>query len=97
MSVFEAVMLICFGISWPVSIAKTLRTKVVCGKSPLFLAIVCLGYVCGIIHKAFYSYDWIIILYTMNMVLVAVDLALYYRYRPSCGSPRTVARVEQAA
>ena len=97
MSVFEAVMLICFGISWPVSIGKTLRTKVVCGKSPLFLAIVCLGYVCGVIHKAFYNYDWIIILYAINMFLVAVDLVLYFRYRPSCGSAGAFARVERAA
>ena len=44
MSFFEATMLICFGISWPVSIAKALRTKVVAGKSPLFMAIVCLDY-----------------------------------------------------
>ena len=74
MSVFEAVMLICFGVSWPVSIAKTLRTRVVTGKSPLFMVIVCLGYACGIAHKALYSFDWIIALYAMNMILVAVDL-----------------------
>jgi hypothetical protein len=97
MSVFEAVMLICFGISWPVSIAKTLRTRVVCGKSPLFMAIVCLGYICGVIHKAFYSYDWIVILYALNMLLVAVDLFLYFRYRRSCGPTGAVARVERAA
>jgi hypothetical protein len=80
MSVFEAVMLICFGISWPVSIAKALRTKVVSGKSPLFMAIVCLGYVCGVAHKVLYSFDWITALYAMNMILVAVDLSLYFRY-----------------
>lgn len=82
MSVFEAVMLICFGISWPVSIAKSLRTKVVSGKSPLFIAIVCLGYVCGVIHKILYSFDWITALYAMNMILAAVDLSLYFRYLP---------------
>ena len=82
MSVFEAVMLICFGISWPVSIAKSLRTKVVSGKSPLFMAIVCLGYVCGVAHKVLYSFDWITALYAMNMILVAVDLLLYFRYLP---------------
>ena len=31
MSVFEAAMLICFGVSWPVSIARSLRTGVVIG------------------------------------------------------------------
>jgi hypothetical protein len=80
MSVFEAVMLICFGLSWPVSIAKTLRTRVVAGKSPLFMAIVCVGYICGIVHKALYAFDWIIVLYAVNMVMVAVDLSLYFVY-----------------
>ncbi len=82
MSVFEAVMLICFGISWPVSIAKTLRTKVVAGKSPLFMAIVCVGYACGIAHKALHAFDWITVLYVVNLVMVTVDLSLYFVYRP---------------
>ncbi len=88
MSVFEAVMLICFGISWPVSIAKTLRTRVVAGKSPLFMSIVCGGYACGIVHKALYAFDWIIVLYAVNMVMVAVDLSLYFVYLPRAGQVR---------
>ncbi len=81
MSIFEATMLICFGMSWPISIAKSLRTKVVAGKSPLFMVLLCFGYLCGIIHKLLYSMDWVILLYTLNMVLVAIDLTLYFRYR----------------
>ena len=81
MSIFEATMLICFGMSWPISIAKSLRTKVVAGKSPLFMVLLCFGYLCGIIHKLLYSMDWVILLYTLNMVLVAIDLSLYFRYR----------------
>jgi len=80
MSIFEAIMLVCFGLSWPISIAKSLRTKVVSGKSPLFMAIICIGYLSGIIHKALCAFDWVILLYTVNMMMVAVDLALYYRY-----------------
>ena len=83
MSIFEATMLICFGMSWPISIAKSLRTKVVAGKSPLFMMLLCFGYLCGIIHKLLYSTDWVILLYTLNMVLVAIDLSLYFRYRGS--------------
>jgi hypothetical protein len=85
LSIFEIVMLVCFGVSWPVSIAKTLRTKVVVGKSPLFMAIVCVGYISGMMHKLFYSMDWVIILYIANLVLVIVDIALYYRYLPRRG------------
>ena len=40
MNFFEATMLICFGVSWPVSIAKALRTKEVAGKSPWFMILI---------------------------------------------------------
>jgi len=82
MSVFEAMMLICFGISWPISILKSIRTKHVLGKSPLFMAILCLGYMSGITHKILYSRDWIVFLYVFNLVMVATDLALYFWYLP---------------
>ncbi len=81
MSIFEATMLICFGMSWPISIAKSVRTKVVAGKSPLFMLLLCFGYLCGIVHKLLYSRDWVILLYTLNMILVAIDLTLYFKYR----------------
>jgi len=80
MSIFEAFMLLCFGISWPISIAKTIRSGKVSGKSPLFLGIVCLGYLSGIMHKVLVSYDWVIVLYLINLTMVAADLALYYYY-----------------
>lgn len=79
---FEALMLICFGVSWPVSIAKSVRTKVVSGKSPAFMTIVCIGYLSGLVHKALFSMDWIIVLYAANLIMVMIDLMLYYRYLP---------------
>lgn len=75
-------MLVCFGLSWPISIAKALRTKRVEGKSPLFMAVICLGYLSGILHKVLFSLDWVIVLYAINLVMVATDLFLYYRYLP---------------
>lgn len=87
MSPFEAVMLICFGASWPVSIAKTLRTKVVAGKSPLFMIIIFVGYLSGVTHKILYSMDWLVWLYVLNMVMVSIDLSLYLHYsRCNAGS-----------
>lgn len=80
MSVFEIVMLVCFGLSWPISIVKALRTKMVLGKSALFMGIICVGYLAGIIHKLLYSRDWIIALYALNLLLVITDLVLYFRY-----------------
>ena len=81
-SVFEALMLICFGTGWPVSIVKALRTKVVEGKSPLFMTIILVGYISGILHKLTHSMDWIIGLYAFNLAMISFDLYLYYKYRP---------------
>jgi len=83
MSIFEALMLLCFGLSWPVSIAKALRTKTVSGKSPLFMIIICIGYLSGILHKVLYALDWVILLYIANAMMVTIDLVLYYRYLPT--------------
>ena len=79
MSPFEIGMLLCFGFSWPISIAKALRTRQVSGKSPLFLAIIALGYVCGILHKVLYNYNFVLWLYVLNFAMVSFDLILYLR------------------
>ncbi len=79
MSIFEIVMLLCFGAAWPFSIYKSLRYKEVKGKSLHFLIIVLIGYMAGIIHKIFYNYDAVVYLYMLNGLMVAVDITLYVR------------------
>jgi hypothetical protein len=80
MSIFEALMLLAFGASWPFSIAKSLRTRQVAGQSAIFLCIVFLGYLSGIVHKLLFSRDWIMVLYITNACMVAFDLMLYLRF-----------------
>ena len=84
---FEALMLACYGASWPFSIAKALRTRFVRGKSPVFLALVIVGYASGVLHKVLnpdpatghvHAVVW---LYLVNLAMVAADLALYLRFR----------------
>ena len=79
MSVFEIVMLICFGAAWPFSIYRSLRSRTNAGKSLPFLYIVLLGYLAGILHKVFNSFDRVIFLYVFNGLMVAVDIMLYHR------------------
>ncbi len=83
MSPFEIGMLVCFGISWPISIWKQYRSKRSDGKSLRFGAIVVLGYACGVLHKVFYNYDAVIFLYLLNITFVLIDIGLtvYYRKR----------------
>ena len=80
-TIFEALMLICFGVAWPFSIWRIWKTKAARGKSMWFLCIVLTGYVSGVIHKVLNSLDYVIILYVMNSLLVSVDIALSWRYR----------------
>ncbi|OPX87075.1 MAG: hypothetical protein A4E54_01834 [Pelotomaculum sp. PtaB.Bin117] len=72
-------MLVCFGAAWPFSIYKSYRTRETAGKSIYFLWIVFAGYVSGIIHKLIFSHDAVIYLYTLNGVMVIMDITLYYR------------------
>ena len=66
MSVFEAIMLVCFGLAWPFSIYKSATTRQVGSKSLLFLIALLIGYVAGILHKVLYNFDLVIILYAPN-------------------------------
>lgn len=81
MSVFEAIMLICFGASWPAAVYKTYTTKNVESKSLLFMSLIILGYLAGMAHKYFNSYDFVFWLYVANLALVLCDLVLYFRYK----------------
>ena len=79
MSIFEVIMLVCFGAAWPPSLYKSYTARTSKGKSIFFLAIVLLGYGAGIIHKIFYNLDWVVYLYALNGSMVLIDIVFYYR------------------
>ena len=94
MSVFEIIMLICFGASWPFSIAKTYRFKTSGTKSYFFLWLVVIGYIAGIIHKYLYSWDWVVALYIIDASMVATDMFLCYYYDWKNSKDRVVGNEE---
>lgn len=81
MSVFEIIMLVCFGAAWPFSIYKSWRTRQVAGKSLPFLLVIVVGYVAGILHKVIYHFDLVTYLYALNALMVSIDIILYLRNR----------------
>jgi protein-S-isoprenylcysteine O-methyltransferase Ste14 len=81
MGVFEFLMLVCFGFSWPFSIAKSIRSKSTKGKSAAFMVLILFGYAFGIVHKVLNNFNWVTWAYVAAMSLVCVDLALYWRNR----------------
>ena len=79
MSIFEIIMLLCFGLAWPFSIYKTYTARRNEGKSVIFLYAVLIGYGCGVIHKLLYNRDAVIFLYILNGLMVMIDIILYHR------------------
>ena len=86
MEILEAGMVICFGISWPLSIIKSFKARTAKGKSLLFLMFIFIGYVSGIAWKmiafangAGISYPTIF--YFINLIMVGTDIVLYFRNR----------------
>ncbi|SCZ82113.1 hypothetical protein SAMN03080599_03382 [Acidaminobacter hydrogenoformans DSM 2784] len=79
LSIFEIIMLTCFGFAWPISIHKSWTSKSTGGKSPVFSYVIIIGYLSGMTHKWLNSRDLVMVLYAINMAMVTVDLMLYYR------------------
>ena len=85
-TLFEGIMILCFGLSWPSAIAKTLKTRHVEGKSAAFLWLIFTGYVSGILFKVSEylgagRLNPVIALYIFNALMVAIEIVLYYRFR----------------
>jgi len=81
MSIFEVIMLVCFGSAWPLSIYKSWTSRAIAGKSLPFLIVILTGYAAGTLHKVFFSMDFVIVLYVLNFLMVLTDIILYFRNR----------------
>ncbi len=77
---FEAFMVICFGISWPLSIMKSIKSRTAKGKSIVFMLFIEIGYVFGIISKLISgNITYVFIFYVINLIMVGIDICLYFR------------------
>ena len=82
-SIYEAVMLLCVGAAWPFSIVKSWRARTSRGKSVPFLFVILVGYAAGIMNKITLGqcHDPVLGLYLLNVLMVSIDAALYFRNR----------------
>lgn len=75
----EMTMLICFGVSWPISVYKSWVSRKTGGKSLLFLLLIEFGYLVGLIGKLIYNPSYVIAVYMINLLFVTADILLYFR------------------
>ena len=59
----EALMILCFGLSWPLSIYKSWTSRTAKGKSLYFEVFIWIGYIFGF----------------LNIAEITVDMVLYFR------------------
>ncbi len=80
--IFEAVMVICFGISWRLSIFKSLKSRTAKGKSLIFMLFIFVGYIFGITAKLVSNnITYVFVFYVINLIMVGFDICLYFRNR----------------
>lgn len=85
--IFEIIMIVSFGASWPANVYKSYKARTAKGKSLLFLCLIFFGYIAGIVSKltneaymASFGNKWyVLFFYVLNLLMVGADLALYYR------------------
>ena len=78
--VFETLMLICFGISWPFNIAKSLKSRTAKGKSLQFELCVVIGYLFGICGKVVSgNITYVLVVYALDVTMVTIDIILTLR------------------
>ncbi len=78
--IFETIMILCFGVSWPLSIIRSYRSRSTKGKSLLFMCFIAFGYVAGITSKILSeTYNLAFYFYFPNIIMVCTDICLYFR------------------
>ena len=89
----EMLMVICFGISWPINIVKAWKARSTKGISLMFYCLILLGYLFALAGKciliAYYAprpwYEtvhwYVMLFYVLNTLMVATGIGIYFRNR----------------
>lgn len=79
LEICEFIMLACFGLSWPISVYKSITSKSAKGKSCVFIVAIIVGYIAGIIGKIYSGQiNFVLALYCFNLLMVSIDFILYF-------------------
>ena len=79
-SIFETVMLVCFGFSWPLNVIKAYKAKTAKGTSLPFILLIITGYIAGISAKLISGQiNYVLIAYILNLAIVSINVIIYFR------------------
>lgn len=81
-AIFETIMLICFGCSWPMNVIKSYKAATAKSMSLPFILLIITGYIAGILAKLLTGQiNFVLIVYLLNLVIVSLNLVIYFRNR----------------
>jgi len=76
----EAAMLICFGLSWPISVMKNIKARSAKSMSLRFTLLIITGYIAGIIAKIISGkINYVLAVYIINLLIVSANVFIYLR------------------
>ena len=87
-NLLEALTILCFGLSWPISIRKSYISRTAKGKSLFFEVFLLIGYAFGIarkviqltqLHQSGFLFFMSAIFYVLNFIEISIDVGLYFR------------------
>lgn len=79
-SIFESIMLICFGLSWPLNVIKAYKARTAKGTSLPFILLIITGYVAGITAKVITGQiNYVLIVYLLNLAIVSMNVVVYFK------------------
>lgn len=77
--IFETIMLICFGCSWPISAYKSYKSGTAKSTSMPFILLIMTGYVAGILAKILSgNFTYVFAVYILNFITVSSNLVVYF-------------------
>ena len=79
-SIFETIMLVCFGLSWPLNVIKAYKARTAKGTSLPFIVLIITGYIAGITAKLVTNQvNYVLAVYILNLVIVSANVVVYFR------------------
>ena len=85
--ILKVIMIVSFGMSWPLNVIKSYKSRTAKGNSLAFLLLIFFGYIAGIASKfvnpdymAAIGQKWyVLFFYILNFIMVGADLLMYVR------------------
>lgn len=90
-SIMEMMMVVCFGISWPLNIVKAWKARTAKGTSVLFYSFIWIGYVFAMVgkfvmihlnapHPWYETVHWyVMFFYVLNVIMVTIGIIIFFR------------------